>query len=352
MPLASGSPGLQDVRAHHEPPGNRENSSVKVTFPKQQATKKRGLAVIHTESRDATELGETRRMATQHIVGLLEGIISPVIVRDAPDTPTITGKMPTGHTRRIMRAPGEPAMEKKKKKKKKKTFFSCCFGSVFGEPGLARWDLLRTTACRRCGESAILPVIVGVSGASRTMTGEMIQRNRPTMCWGGHSACLTQLGGVPRLGVYDGEPTFCVAPFGKVTFTEEFSRVAGEARDADIHLQARRSRSQRHGRTTRMRDLATSFLPGRAFVSPADFNGQMHESITDRANVRVHKTLHARPIDLIDEDTASDAAVAVTDAGCVVANAGPFGAGITGSVMQRTTFGASTCGRPACRGPR
>jgi Integrase core domain len=48
----------------------------------------------------------------------------------------------------------------------------------------------------------------------------------------------------------------------------------------------------------------TSFLPGRSFASPADFNAQFADWL-DRANSRVVRTLRARPADLIEADRAA-----------------------------------------------
>jgi hypothetical protein len=45
----------------------------------------------------------------------------------------------------------------------------------------------------------------------------------------------------------------------------------------------------------------TSFMPGRSFDSPADFNTQFADWL-ERANRRVVRTLQARPIDLVDAD--------------------------------------------------
>jgi len=50
--------------------------------------------------------------------------------------------------------------------------------------------------------------------------------------------------------------------------------------------------------------LETSFLPGRRFTSPADFNDQLAEWLV-RANRRVHATLRCRPIDRFEEDKAA-----------------------------------------------
>lgn len=48
----------------------------------------------------------------------------------------------------------------------------------------------------------------------------------------------------------------------------------------------------------------TSFMPGREFASPADFDAQFGEWLT-RANARVVRTIKARPIDLLDADRAA-----------------------------------------------
>ena len=48
----------------------------------------------------------------------------------------------------------------------------------------------------------------------------------------------------------------------------------------------------------------TSFMPGRSFDSPADFNVQFAEWL-ERANRRVVRTLQVRPIDLVDADRAA-----------------------------------------------
>jgi transposase len=48
----------------------------------------------------------------------------------------------------------------------------------------------------------------------------------------------------------------------------------------------------------------TSFMPGRSFDSPADFNTQFAEWL-ERANGRLVRTLKARPIDLVDADRAA-----------------------------------------------
>ena len=48
----------------------------------------------------------------------------------------------------------------------------------------------------------------------------------------------------------------------------------------------------------------TSFMPGRSFDSPADFNAQFTDWL-EGANRRVVRTIRARPIDLVDADRAA-----------------------------------------------
>ena len=48
----------------------------------------------------------------------------------------------------------------------------------------------------------------------------------------------------------------------------------------------------------------TSFMPGRVFTSPSDFNIQFTDWLT-RANTRVVRTIKARPAELLDDDKAA-----------------------------------------------
>ena len=49
----------------------------------------------------------------------------------------------------------------------------------------------------------------------------------------------------------------------------------------------------------------TSFLPGRRFESPDDFNTQFARWQTTVANQRLIRSLKARPVDLLDTDKAA-----------------------------------------------
>jgi hypothetical protein len=52
------------------------------------------------------------------------------------------------------------------------------------------------------------------------------------------------------------------------------------------------------------RYFETSFLPGRTFTDPNDFNTQLWGWL-DKANARIHRTIRCRPIDRLNEDLAA-----------------------------------------------
>lgn len=74
------------------------------------------------------------------------------------------------------------------------------------QPGeLAQWDLWfpPTPVPLEDGSLAKPPVLVGVSGYSRVIVAEMIPSREAHDILSAHLHCLSDLGGVPRKGVYD-----------------------------------------------------------------------------------------------------------------------------------------------------
>lgn len=51
--------------------------------------------------------------------------------------------------------------------------------------------------------------------------------------------------------------------------------------------------------------LETSFMPGRSFTGPGDFNAQLDHWLVHRANVRHHRRIECRPADRIVTDMAA-----------------------------------------------
>jgi transposase len=173
-------------------------------------------------------------------------------------------------------------------------------------PGeIAQWDLWfpPVDIPLESGQVARPPVIVGLTGYSRTMLGCMIPSREAHDILSGHLHCLEELGAVPKAGVYDNEGALVSRSGGKATLTDPFQRFSGVLGMKVIVLRPRDPESkgivERHNGY-----LETSFLPGRTFASPQDFNVQLHEWL-ERANRRIHSTLRCRPVDRLDEDRAA-----------------------------------------------
>ena len=170
-------------------------------------------------------------------------------------------------------------------------------------PGeLAQWDLWfpPTPVPLEDGSFAKPPVLVGVTGYSRVMVGEMIPSREAHDILCAHLHCLHQLGGVPCKGVYDNEASLVSRHGGRATLTDPFQRFRGTlgmgvviCRPGDPEAKGLVERANGY--------LERSFLPGRRFDSPADFNEQLRSWLL-RANNRIHDTLRCRPIDRLAED--------------------------------------------------
>ena len=174
-------------------------------------------------------------------------------------------------------------------------------------PGeLAQWDLWFPPADipLEAGQIARPPVIVGVCGYSRVMVGRMIPSRESHDILSGNLACLLELGAVPRAGVYDNEGALVSRRGGQAKLSDPFQRFRGTLGMKVIVLRPRDPEAkgvvERHNGY-----LETSFLPGRRFSSPEDFNAQLTEWLDERANRRIHATLRCRPIERFEEDRAA-----------------------------------------------
>ena len=173
-------------------------------------------------------------------------------------------------------------------------------------PGeLAQWDLWFPAVRIPVSDTQqrVLPVIVGVSGYSRVMVARMIPTRQAHDILLGHLACLVDLGAVPRAGVYDNEAALVSRHDGRPTLSEPFQRFRGVlgmrvviCRPADPEAKGLVERANRY--------LETSFLPGRRFASPQDFNDQLAQWLP-LANQRTHRRIRCRPCDRFGEDRAA-----------------------------------------------
>jgi len=105
---------------------------------------------------------------------------------------------------------------------------------------------------------------------------------------------------VPRVLVWDGEGAVGRWRGKRVELTRACQEFRGTLA-AKVHI-CKPADPEGKGLVERLHDyLERSFLPGRAFVSPADFNAQL-AGFLERANSRHHRVLGCRPLDRLDGD--------------------------------------------------
>jgi transposase len=147
------------------------------------------------------------------------------------------------------------------------------------------------------------PVLVMVSGYSRVTGALMIPSRQSPDLMAGHWAVISDLGRVPRMLVWDNESAVGQWRGGKPQLTEAMNAFRGtlgikiiQCRPADPEAKGLVERANGY--------LETSFLPGRGFTSPADFNAQLADWLV-RANQRQHRRLGCRPIDRWEADRSA-----------------------------------------------
>ena len=148
------------------------------------------------------------------------------------------------------------------------------------------------------GTTKLLPVLVITAAHSRFMTGRMIPTRKTEDLLLGSWELIQQLGRVPRRLIWDNEPGIGRGP----RRAEGVATFMGTLATRLVLLPPRDPESK--GIVERRNGwFETSFMPGRSFASPADFNAQFHDWL-ELANARVVRTTKARPIDRLDADRA------------------------------------------------
>ncbi|MET1004335.1 MAG: IS21 family transposase, partial [Propionibacteriaceae bacterium] len=147
------------------------------------------------------------------------------------------------------------------------------------------------------------PVLVMVSGYSRWLTALMLPSRKAPDLTAGHWALLQGLGAVPRALVWDNESAVGSWRSGRPKLTDEFEAFRGMLGIRIIQCRPRDPEAK--GLVERANGyLETSFLPGRSFTGPVDFNTQLVAWLI-RANARHHRALGCHPADRIDTDRAA-----------------------------------------------
>jgi hypothetical protein len=149
------------------------------------------------------------------------------------------------------------------------------------------------------GTTKLLPVLVITAAHSRFITGRMIPTRKTEDLLLGSWELIGQLGRVPRRLIWDNEPGI-----GRGRRRAEgVAAFMGTLATRLVLLPPRDPESK--GVVERRNGwFETSFMPGRTFASPADFNIQFIDWLT-RANARVVRTIKSAPVDLIDADRAA-----------------------------------------------
>jgi hypothetical protein len=149
------------------------------------------------------------------------------------------------------------------------------------------------------GSRVLLPVLVVTAAHSRFMLARMIPTRRTEDLLLATWRLLCELGRVPRRLIWDNEPGI---GRGK-RHAEGVAAFTGTLATTLVRLRPRDPESK--GVVERRNGFfETSFMPGRDFASPADFNAQFGDWLT-RANSRVVRTTKARPVDLLEADRAA-----------------------------------------------
>lgn len=167
------------------------------------------------------------------------------------------------------------------------------------EPGeIAQCDLWfpETRVPVAAGQERVLPVLVLSLGFSRMIAAEMIPSRQAGDILSGMWSLISGIGRVPKTLVWDREAAIggtgrVTAPAAAFAGTLATRIKLAPPRDPEFKGVVERANGY----------LETSFLPGRQFASPRDFNTQLTDWL-GLANQRLVRRLQARPVDLFETD--------------------------------------------------
>jgi transposase len=145
-----------------------------------------------------------------------------------------------------------------------------------------------------------LPVLTMVAAYSRMLFAVLIPTRTAEDLYAGWWRHLTRLGAVPRTLVWDGEGAVGEYGGGRNKLTAQCHEFRGTLGTKVLVLRPRDPEAK--GIIERAHDyLERSFLPGRTFTSPADFNTQL-QAWLDIVNRRRRRALGCAPVDRIVAD--------------------------------------------------
>jgi len=149
------------------------------------------------------------------------------------------------------------------------------------------------------GQAAMLPVLVMTLTYSRFLSAVMLPSRQGGDLLAGMWQLISQVGAVSKTLVWDRE----AAIGGKGVVTAVAAAFAGTLATRVVLAPPRDPEFK--GMTERNNGyFETSFLPGRQFASPADFNTQLADWLPI-ANARTVRSLSGRPVEVLDRDIAA-----------------------------------------------
>jgi transposase len=149
----------------------------------------------------------------------------------------------------------------------------------------------------------LLPVLTMICAYSRWLSAVLIPSRRSEDLFAGWWQLMAALGAVPRALVWDGEGAIGRWRSGRVELTSQCQAFRGTL--AVKVIVCRPADPEAKGLIERSHDyLERSFLPGRTFTSPTDFNAQLTEWLT-LVNTRTRRALGCAPRDRIGADRAA-----------------------------------------------
>ena len=174
------------------------------------------------------------------------------------------------------------------------------------EPGeIAQCDLwfppvMVPAGCGQVRKPTQLPVLTMVTGYARWLTGLLIPTRSASDLFAGWWQLISGLGAVPRVLVWDGEGAIGRWRAGRVELTASCQAFRGTL-GAKVVV-CKPADPEAKGLVERAHDyLERSFLPGRSFTGPGDFNAQLAGWLAV-ANTRPRRALGCSPADRIAAD--------------------------------------------------
>ena len=145
-----------------------------------------------------------------------------------------------------------------------------------------------------------LPVLTMVTGYSRWLSGLLVPTRGAEDLFAGWWRSIEALGAVPRTLVWDGEGAIGRNRGGRIELTGECQAFRGVLGTKVIVLKP--AEPEHKGIIERAHDyLERSFLPGRVFTGPDDFNVQLQGWLA-QVNARRRRALGCAPTDRIGAD--------------------------------------------------